>query len=279
MGLKTGALELHESARIAETAAAFDGVASTYHRSNIENPILQHYRTRARDMLVRYVNAGARVLDLGCGPGTDFDFLAAAGFEVTGIDASTAMVAEAARRAQVIEAVRRPTVRWHTIQHLERLGQERFDAVFSNFGPLNCVSDLADVARQLQAVLRPGGVVTASVIGRWCPWEWGIYLRQGNVARAALRLRRGATVVPLEGRRVHMRYFSPREFLRAFGRAGFECLALEGLGVLAPPPFCDAFAARHPSLTQRLLDTDAIVGRWPAMRHLGDHFLVTLART
>ena len=55
--------------------------------------------------------------------------------------------------------------------HFLFLYSAAFDAAFSNFGPLNCVEDLPAVARQLHEVLRPGGVLVASVIGRVCPWE------------------------------------------------------------------------------------------------------------
>ena len=49
----------------------------------------------------------------------------------------------------------------------------------SNFGPLNCVANLPTRRAPSPERLRPGGVLVASVIGRVCPWEIALYLREG----------------------------------------------------------------------------------------------------
>ena len=262
-----------------ETARAFDGVAGDYHRTNSENPILRHMRQRSLSMLQRCVPAGADLIDLGCGPGTDHAAMVAAGYCVTGIDASSAMVHEARARAARLDGPHRPVVLCRSIEQLAKFPQASFDAAFSNFGPLNCVADMASAAEQLHDVLRPGGQLVASVIGRVCPWEIALYVARGQWVRALTRLRRGPVGVPLDGGTVWMHYVSPGEFTRVFERAGFAVRALEGLGVVAPPPYLEAFAARHPSLVSRLLAVDDTVGAWPLLRAMGDHFLVVLQRT
>ncbi len=265
-------------ARAVDTARAFDGVADDYHRTNSENPILTHMRRRSLAMLRRYVPAGADLLDLGCGPGTDHAAMVEAGYSVTAIDVSLAMVCEARARAAHLDGPHRPVVLCQSIDQVAKFRTASFDAVFSNFGPLNCVADLAGTAGELHDVLRPGGVLVASVIGRLCPWEIAFYVARGQWARAFTRLRRGPVGVPLEGGTVWMRYISPGEFTRVFEGAGFTVRGLEGLGVVAPPPYLDAFAARHPALVARLLAADEVVGRWPVMRAMGDHFLVVVQR-
>jgi ubiquinone/menaquinone biosynthesis C-methylase UbiE len=54
-----------------DTQQAFDGVAAGYDRSNAANPLLCAMRKRVRRTIAEYVPAGSRILDLGCGPGTD----------------------------------------------------------------------------------------------------------------------------------------------------------------------------------------------------------------
>jgi SAM-dependent methyltransferase len=188
------------------------------------------------------------------------------------------MVEQAGRRARALadpEAVR---VHRLGIEELDRLPQDTYDAAYSSFGPLNCVRDLGRVATLLASRLRPGGVLVASVIGRFCPWEMACYAWKRDWQRLTLRFARDFVAVPLGRERVWTRYYSPGEFERPFRAGGFHRASLETLGILVPPPYMDAAANRHPHLTAVLQAVEARVARWPGIRSIGDHFLIALRR-
>lgn len=46
-----------------------------------------------------------------------------------------------------------------------------YDAVFSNFGGLNCTPDLDKVLASFNSLLKPGGVATMVIIPEFCLWE------------------------------------------------------------------------------------------------------------
>ncbi len=261
-----------------DTQRAFDGVAASYDRSNAANRTLCAMRARTLASLVKHVPPGARLLDLGCGPGCDAEQLARLGYSVTAIDWSPAMVDQARRRASAAGVSDRVEVDHLGIQELHRLAPRTFDAAYSNFGPLNCVPSLTEAARFIGDRLRPGGILAASVIGRVCPWEMGLYLLKGDWARARIRFSRDTVPVPLEGQRVWMRYYDPRTFEAAFEAAGFARLSLRALGLFAPPPYLEGFAERHPSTVERLHRLDDALGAVPGLRSLGDHFLIVLRK-
>jgi SAM-dependent methyltransferase len=265
---------------LADTRAAFDGVAGEYDRSNAANPVLCAMRARVHDAIRAHVPPGSHLLDLGCGPGTDAVELAGRGYRVTAVDWSPAMVAEATRRARDLGLDGRVDVHHVGIHEIEKLQPPNalFDAAYSNFGPLNCVVDLAAAARAIAARLRPGGVLVASVIGRICPWEIAVYLARGEFARAAIRFRRGLVPVPLDGRTVWTQYLSPREVERMFAAAGLRRAALRALGLFVPPPYLQEFAARHPVFVDRLQRVEDRCGGWPLLRECGDHFLAVFRK-
>jgi SAM-dependent methyltransferase len=261
-----------------ETQQAFDAVAARYGESNDDNPLLRAMRERVHETVRRYVPSGAHLLDLGCGPGADEEALAQAGYQVTAIDWSPAMVHAARERIRQAGLEGRVDVRQLGIHQVDRLAEHAFDAVCSNFGPLNCVPDLAAAARGLATRLRPRGVMVASVIGRICPWELALFLSRGDWPRLQIRFARGLVAVPLEGQRVWTQYYTPAAFVRPFAKAGFSLVGVRALGLLTPPPYMQTFAARHPTLVKRLQAVEDRIGSWPGVRQCGDHFLMVLRK-
>ena len=130
----------------------------------------------------------SRLLDLGCGTGLDAVRLAQLGHHVTATDWSAAMVRRTRERAaheRLSERVQALSIGAHELRQLD--GDEAFDGAYSNLGALNCVPDLGSVARECARLLKPGGALVFTVIGRICPWEIAYYLR-----RAALGASQGA---------------------------------------------------------------------------------------
>jgi SAM-dependent methyltransferase len=261
---------------LTDTRQAFDGVAADYGRANAENPILCAMRERSLALITSHIRSGASLLDLGCGPGVDAVWFGERGYRVTAIDWSPAMVRRAHDRIleQGLEST--VSVQGLGIHELLRLGDVEFDAAYCNFGPLNCVPDLAAVALNLAARLRPGGIFVASVIGRICPWEIARYGVTGNWRRVRMRFSRDFVPVPLEGRTVWTKYYTPSEFERVFCVAGFRTLSLSGLGLFLPPPYLQGFHSRHPVLMRSLDRMERWAAHWPMLRQCGDHFLIAM---
>jgi SAM-dependent methyltransferase len=108
--------------------------------------------------------AGDRVLDLGCGTGSDaLHLIEALGVEVFGIDAAPTMVEIARSRGVHASAL--------AIEDLDRLSGS-FTGAISNFGALNCVADLAPVAAQLARLVQPSRPVAICLMGRFCFTNW-----------------------------------------------------------------------------------------------------------
>jgi hypothetical protein len=116
-----------------------------------------------------------------------------------------------------------------------------------------------------------------TVIGRVCPWEVAHYLRRRRWSRVKVRFARDVVPVALNRHRVWTRYYSPREFYRAF-QGLFTLVHYRGLCVFAPPPYLTAIRDRHPHRYERLWRIDRRIAGWPLLRSMGDHFLIVMKK-
>ena len=105
---------------------------------------------RAGESVVELLHpeAGERILDLGCGTGHLTAKIAESGANVTGLDSSTSMIAQARQNF--------PRLRFVLSDARDFSFDEPFDAVFSN-AALHWIHDAEAVVRCVRAALRPGG--------------------------------------------------------------------------------------------------------------------------
>jgi SAM-dependent methyltransferase len=141
--------------------------------ARITRPTIEDYDRRAEDFwlrtrdhdvsqnidaLLRWINpaSGARILDLGCGPGRDLKTFRERGHEAVGLDGCPSFVemARAFSGAQV----------WRQDFLALDLPRDAFDGVFANATLFHVPrSELPRVLREIRASLREGGVLFASI--------------------------------------------------------------------------------------------------------------------
>jgi ubiquinone/menaquinone biosynthesis C-methylase UbiE len=148
---------------------------------------------------------GDRVLDLGCGSGTQSLCLARAGFRVTAADLST----EAVKLTQsALEGIGGPHVAIHAdAEHLP-LEDGSMDACVCSL-LWHHFSDLRPVAKELARVLKPGAPLIAIDANAHNPFAF-LFL---NVVHK---------LHPLAGLTPNQRAIGRAEIQRVFGAAGFE---------------------------------------------------------
>jgi ubiquinone/menaquinone biosynthesis C-methylase UbiE len=138
-------------------AAPFDAIAERYDERFTCSKIGQAQRASVWRELEKAFRPRDCVLELGCGTGVDACFLADHGVRVVACDSSSQMIKVATRRVAEGEKSSLVETRLMAAEDIADLrGGEAFDGAFSNFGALNCVEDLPQLARNLAALLKPG---------------------------------------------------------------------------------------------------------------------------
>ena len=127
-----------------ETIQVYDDRSDDYAKlaeSFEDDPILAHFITACPP--------GGKVLDLGCGPGTEAAVMASAGLEVEALDASKRMVALANQHEGV-------NARHGTFDAVE--GTDIYDGVWANFSLLHASrADLPGHLSRIKTALKPSG--------------------------------------------------------------------------------------------------------------------------
>lgn len=145
-----------------ETVSRYDSGAKAFSERYESVDMSQLYT-----LLDRYLPpAGSSILELGCGSGRDAAFLLARGHDVTAIDASAAMIAEAVRlHPGLVGRIVHAAV---PLPEGSPLLRRTFHAVFSNAMLMHVPDEgLRTIALQTARMLRPHGVLVISVsVGR-----------------------------------------------------------------------------------------------------------------
>jgi len=259
--------------------APFDAVAIGYDETFTSSLIGRAQRKAVWSELAKRFHPKDRVFEIGCGTGVDACFLAERGVQVVACDPSRQMIEIAARRIRnsgVQELVHPLVLRAEDLAALP--ASELFDGAFSNFGALNCVGNLCQVARDLARMLKPGASAVLCWMGPYCAWEIIWYLAQGNREKAFRRLsREGVEARIADGAFLQVRYPSVKSLANAFAPE-FRLKSIQGIGVAVPPSYLEPWAERHPHLLNLCERIDLWTSRCPGIRSLGDHVLVRLER-
>jgi ubiquinone/menaquinone biosynthesis C-methylase UbiE len=203
--------------------------------------------------LLDYQNAaGLKVLDVGCGQGTDLYRYAASGADATGIDLTPRHVELA--RAHLAAMGATGEVILGDAEALP-FPSATFDRVSSN-GVLHHTPDMPAALREIRRVLRPGGRATIIVYHRDSTYFWITKilregLRRGGLWRESLGDLMARVEVSSVDAKPLVRVYGRRQLRRMMHAAGFTDVTLavrhewSDLTPLLRKARVDDFAGRH----------------------------------
>jgi len=262
------------------SGTSFETVAEAYNRNAdkydefIENNLnLMRMRHKVYSHVTSLLPQGARILDLACGTGTDAFWFAQRGYTVHGVDISDGMLNRAKEKAKQLGLESRATFEQLSYTELGKLEKNQFDCTFSNFGGLNCVSDLKLVADEVRPLLKQNAKVIWAIMPPFCLWESAMLLR-GRFKLATRRFA-GKSTVHKEGLKYPVYYYTPHQVAQAWGK-DFQLETVEALSVMTPPATSKDFSVKFPRAFKLLCKLDdALAQRYP-FKYWGDFTIVSL---
>lgn len=253
---------------------AFSRTAEKYDSFAEDHPNQTRMRNKVYAHVERFIPKGSRILELNCGTGTDAVELARRGYQVHATDIASGMLGRLRDKVTKLGLANQITFQQCSFLELDKAQGAPFDAIFSDLGGLNCISDLTPVIQQLPKVLRPNGLVTWVLMPPVCLWEMAEIFR-GHLRLAFRRFARNGTRAQLEGLHFTVYYFTPQKVLQWFGDR-YDCLAIEGLSVITPTAESKNFAKRYSGLYRILSWLDDRLASHKPWRGWGDFFIITM---
>lgn len=156
--------------------------------------------------------AGAKLLEVGCGMGTDLLQFARGGAQVTGVDLTPRSIETSRRHLELYDQSGE-----FAIADCERLpfADASFDVAYSN-GVLHHTPDTAGAVREIHRILTPGGTARVMLYhrGSWGYWSQ-IVLRYGILKGQFLR---GASANDIMSQYVEFNAGGGRPLVKAYSR-------------------------------------------------------------
>jgi SAM-dependent methyltransferase len=251
-------------------ASPFDELAGTYDASFTRTAVGNILRAIVWSRLKQNFRSPQRILELGCGTGEDALWLGRHGIEVVATDASAKMIDLARLKLGRTQNTARVSFQCLPMEDLAKLTDEPgFDGVYSNFGAINCVTDLPRVIREVASRLVPGGRLVWVIMGRHAPWEWLWYMARGKPAKAMRRYRREGA----QWRGLNIAYPTPRQ-MGALLAPYFDVVRVSPLGWALPPTYAARWVERSPRTLAALTWLETAAQHWPALAAVADHYIM-----
>ena len=259
------------AANIEGVNRAFSSQSSHYDADDQANLILAAMRKQVYKVIDRYLPPNSNILEINSGTGIDATYLTARGHTVLATDLSDGMIQQLRKKALANPLLK---VEQLNYQELDKLHvTEQFDLLFSNFGGLNCISDLSKVTEKAANILRPGAFVIWVIMPEICPWELAqvFKLRPKSAFR---RLKSGGTKSHLEGH-YFTTYYHSLDKIRAAFNHNYKFIESESLGLLLPQPHQAWIVKKFPRAFSLLARADEVLRNKYPFNRWGDHIIVT----
>ena len=252
---------------------AFTRQSVIYDEYEKEHPTLKWMREQIRNHALSFLNPGDKMLELNGGTGTDAIFFAQKDIFVHSIDISKGMIEQTKKKVKENELSNKISFQQCSYTELNEIKNTNFDFIFSNFGGLNCLSDLRDVTKFFPTLLKDKGKVCLVIMPPVCPWEL-VKVLSTNFKFAFRRLKSNGATANIEGIHFTTYYFSLKEIKKALGK-DFELVKSIGVAVFTPTPQMEKFPKKFPRLTKILNRLDESLSGYFPFNRIGDHIIIT----
>jgi len=257
--------------------ASFDIAAATYDQTFTHTVIGRLQRDLVyRHMTEALQNSTIRsILEINCGTGEDALWLSEQGYQVTATDISEQMILTA-RQKDTIGTI---TFRQADINTLPAtFPNKTFDAIFSDFGGLNCLSEpeLKAFFENANRLLTSNGRLFLVIMPKNTVWEQFYFLLKGQW-KTAFRRKREKAIANVDGEAVTTYYYNPSD-IKQMAQRHFTISELKPIGFFIPPSYLEPFVKNKKRVTAVLGSLENTIRNVRFLSRYSDHYFIALEK-
>ncbi|WP_309642717.1 class I SAM-dependent methyltransferase [Flavobacterium sp.] len=256
--------------------ADFDQAAADYDAAFTNTVIGKLQRALVYKQLTPLLSNKIRnILEINCGTGEDAIWLAKQGFNVTATDISEKMIAIAkAKESQ--NGIR--FIQADTNDLSVYFPSEKFDLIFSNFGGLNCLSEIQMELffKNAAQLLTEKGKLVLVIMPRNTLWEQGYFLLKGNL-KSIFRRKKDSVIANVDAEKVITYYYNPKETL-TLADYYFDLKQQNPIGFFVPPSYLEPFFKNKPRFIALLNALERKITTYRFLAKYADHYLIAFEK-
>lgn len=258
--------------------ADFDHTAHNYDEDFTSTPIGKVQRNLVFKSLESCfsVSQHTNILEINCGTGEDALHFGELGAQVLATDISEKMVSIARQKNAHLPNVSCQVL---DINDLSNIGpNEKFDLIFSNFGGLNCLTEieLRTFFENANKKLAKDGLLTLVIMPNFCLWESFYFSSKLQFSKAFRRRSQSGVMANVDGQEVRTYYYSPSQ-IKEFAPQ-FTELKTAPIGFHTPPSYLNNFFQSRPKTLKKLAKRDENRLNRAYLASFSDHFLICLQK-
>lgn len=215
------------------------------------------------------------ILEVNCGTGEDAIWLANQNFNVTATDISTAMISLAQNKSNHKNLIFNKV----NINDISNTFKDRkFDLIFSNFGGLNCLSEiqLELFFKNAAELLSEKGKLVLIIMPGNTLWEQFYFLVKGKF-RSAFRRKKKAVTANVNGEKILTHYYNPKEIL-TLAEYYFNFKQQNPIGFFVPPSYLEPFFKNKTRWIAGLNALEKKITNCSFLAKYADHYLIAFEK-
>lgn len=258
-------------------ANSFDSAAAVYDETFTHSVIgkLQRKIVQRHFQKILDIQKPKMILEINCGTGEDALWLAKQGYKITATDLSEKMIGVAKNKKNGEEIIFRKA----DINELPNdFPDEKFDLIFSNFGGLNCLSEirLKLFFRNAAELLSENGHLVLVIMPKNTIWEQFYFLAKANF-KSAFRRKKYRAIANVDGEKVITYYYNPMK-VKNLADDFFKQTQLHPVGFFVPPSYLEPFFKDKPRFISALSQLENAIQNWKSLAKFSDHYLIALQK-